>query len=248
MSYPPPFLSRHCIDLANYLQSVAFQLYHNRAFLQDEAYALASQDEGRSGSASSSFASEAIRTLLTEVENNRSRVMVVLAGYKDKMKRLLAADPGFPRRFPLMMHLDDYSAPDLALIAEKTAAERFGMTFLPGLCVLFFSPPYDALLCWFSGFLCLSFADKRRRGDRRRDTLAEYIENEYSSEIKDHNGGLAVNLTDAAVGRLATRIVDSGDPTVSTTVLVPAGPLRHLSSVSLPVIDLSLCVSMPSNT
>eukprot|EP01051_Picozoa_sp_SAG22_P015598 SAG22_NODE_2061_length_3062_cov_69.961721_2_plen_810_part_01 len=153
----------------------------------DEAYALASQEEGRRGAASSSFASEAIRTLLTEVENNRSRVMVVLAGYHDKMKRLLAADPGFPRRFPLRLHLEDYSAADLVQIAEKTAMDRFGMTFAQGL----------------------------------DEQLEEYIDNEYSSEIKDHNGGLAVNLVDAAVGRLATRIVDSGDPGVDSSVLVP---------------------------
>ena len=91
----------------------------------DEAYALASQDEGRSGSASSQYASEAIRTLLTEVENNRSRVMVVLAGYKDKMKRLLAADPGFPRRFPLRLHLEDYTAVDLAQVREMISLEIF---------------------------------------------------------------------------------------------------------------------------
>eukprot|EP01050_Picozoa_sp_SAG11_P004060 SAG11_NODE_249_length_11637_cov_3.320073_5_plen_179_part_00 len=55
-----------------------------------------------------------------------------------------------------------------------------------------------------------------------REQLEEYIETEYSSEIKDHNGGLAVNLTDAAVGRLATRIVDGGDSAVSTQILIPA--------------------------
>jgi hypothetical protein len=154
----------------------------------DEAYALASQEEGSRGKASSSYASEAIRTLLTEVENNRNRVMVVLAGYKDKMVRLLAADPGFPRRFPLQLHLEDYSPEDLTRIAEKNAMDRFGMSFAPGV----------------------------------SDLLTEYIEGEYSSEIKDHNGGLAVNLTDAAVGRLATRIVDSGDVSVPTDILIAA--------------------------
>ena len=52
----------------------------------DEAYALASQEEGSRGKASSSYASEAIRTLLIEVENDRNRVMVVLAGYKYEMQ------------------------------------------------------------------------------------------------------------------------------------------------------------------
>ena len=93
------------------------------------------------------------------------------------MKRLLASDPGFPRRFPLRLHLQDYSAEEVTQIAEKTAIEKFGMRFSLGL----------------------------------SSQLAKFIDAEYSSEIKEHNGGLAVNLTEAAVGRLATRIVDTGD-------------------------------------
>ena len=42
----------------------------------------------------SPFAKEAIGKLLTEVENNRSSVMVILAGYKLPMQRLLRMDPG----------------------------------------------------------------------------------------------------------------------------------------------------------
>ena len=45
----------------------------------DEAYGLC--DEGFSAGGDP-FAKEAIRTLLTEVENNRTSLMVVLAGYK----------------------------------------------------------------------------------------------------------------------------------------------------------------------
>ena len=58
----------------------------------DEAYALV--DNGGDG-----FSSEAVRTLLTEVENNRTNLLVVLAGYRDKMitneDSLLNTDPGF---------------------------------------------------------------------------------------------------------------------------------------------------------
>ena len=43
----------------------------------DEAYALCDGGDGFSG--------EAIRTLLTEVENNRTNLLVVLAGYEDRM-------------------------------------------------------------------------------------------------------------------------------------------------------------------
>ena len=61
-----------------------------------QAYALAADDSGHNDS----FSTEVVRTLLTEVENNRTSVLVILAGYKDKMARLMRADPGLPRRFP----------------------------------------------------------------------------------------------------------------------------------------------------
>ena len=90
----------------------------------DEAYALAGGD---------TFSKEAIRTLLTEVENNRTSVMVILAGYRDKMAELMSCDPGLPRRFPLTYHLENYRPAELALIAEERARKVFDMTFEDGL-------------------------------------------------------------------------------------------------------------------
>jgi stage V sporulation protein K len=72
----------------------------------DEAYALSG--DGSSGGKADVFSNEAVRTLLTEVENNRTSVMVILAGYRDKMSTLMRADPGMPRRFPIKHHLPDY--------------------------------------------------------------------------------------------------------------------------------------------
>jgi stage V sporulation protein K len=92
----------------------------------DEAYALA--DNG-----GDSFSGEAVRTLLTEVENNRTGLMVVLAGYKDKMDVLMRADPGLPRRFPNELHLDDFTPVELAQIAKKVAAGRFNLQWESGL-------------------------------------------------------------------------------------------------------------------
>ena len=137
----------------------------------DEAYALAGDTESLSRD---SFASEAIHSLLTLVENNRTNVLVVLAGYRDKMGALLRADPGLPRRFPMRLHLTDYAPSDLALIAEKVAVERFGCQFEAGL------------------------------GAR----LATLIEERYAAEISQLNGGLAVNLVEAATARLAERCMD----------------------------------------
>ena len=95
----------------------------------DEAYALVAER----GERSDSFSSEAIRTLLTEIENNRTSLLVVLAGYQDKMAHFMQADPGLPRRFPQTLHLDDYTPPQLSQICRKVAEERFNMRFEPGL-------------------------------------------------------------------------------------------------------------------
>merc|ERR1719171_2314250 len=81
----------------------------------DEAYALANGDK---------FSNEAIRMLLTEVENHRTEVLVVLAGYEDKMADFFKADPGLARRFPHTLNLPDYTAWDIAQIAAGVAEHR----------------------------------------------------------------------------------------------------------------------------
>lgn len=94
----------------------------------DEAYALVDKN-GRKDC----FSEEAIRTLLTEIENNRSNLLVVLAGYKDGMNQLLVQDPGLSRRFPLRLDLPDYSVQDIAQIAVRVAKQRFGLSCEDGL-------------------------------------------------------------------------------------------------------------------
>jgi AAA+ superfamily predicted ATPase len=59
----------------------------------DEAYMLSEPERG-------GFGSEALETLLARLENDRERLVVILAGYPSKMKRLLDSNPGLERRFP----------------------------------------------------------------------------------------------------------------------------------------------------
>ena len=95
----------------------------------DEAYALASEN----GKGGDTFSKEAIRTMLTEIENNRDNTLVIIAGYQDKIERLLREDPGLPRRFPEALHLVNYSTNEIAQIAEYVAFSRNGKSFEPGL-------------------------------------------------------------------------------------------------------------------
>ena len=53
--------------------------------------------------------------------------MVVLAGYKNRMDDFMAADPGLPRRFALSLHLQDYSAAELADIVQSVVTNRLGL-------------------------------------------------------------------------------------------------------------------------
>ena len=88
----------------------------------DEAYGLAGSEEGND-----SFGKEAVRTLLTEVENNRTGLLVILAGYKDKMLHFFRLDPGLDRRFPTRgwLELPNYTPHQLADIGGVLARTRF---------------------------------------------------------------------------------------------------------------------------
>merc|ERR1712072_1436974 len=101
------FIERNALELkGQYCGQTApkikemFQMAMGGCLFLDEAYALANGDK---------FSNEAIRMLLTEVENHRTEVLVILAGYEEKMKELMRADPGLARRFPTSLALVDYS-------------------------------------------------------------------------------------------------------------------------------------------
>jgi hypothetical protein len=76
----------------------------------DEAYSLVSK-EGQDV-----YGSEAIQTLLKRAEDDRKRLVVILAGYPDEMDALLKSNPGLSSRFDRVLHFDDYSPIELARI------------------------------------------------------------------------------------------------------------------------------------
>ncbi len=107
----------------------AFASAEGGTLFLDEAYALSATNPcGKRDS----FANDALATLLTEAENRRTDVFVVLAGYADKMQVLLDADPGLRRRFPTFLNLPNYTAPELAKMASIAAIERFDIKLVDG--------------------------------------------------------------------------------------------------------------------
>jgi stage V sporulation protein K len=87
----------------------------------DEAYALVQQDKD-------SFGREALDTLLKLVEDYRSDLVVILAGYTDCMAELMQKNPGLKSRFPLTIAFPDYSAEEMIAIAEKMLLNDVLMT------------------------------------------------------------------------------------------------------------------------
>jgi SpoVK/Ycf46/Vps4 family AAA+-type ATPase len=85
----------------------------------DEAYALAS----RSGTGSD-FGREAIDTLLKFMEDNRDRLIVIVAGYPNEMRRFIAANPGLASRFTKTIEFPPYSGEELCDIFQSMAAAQ----------------------------------------------------------------------------------------------------------------------------
>lgn len=80
----------------------------------DEAYAIAPVDA--TGQCTNSEGKKALEALLTRMENDRGKFVVIAAGYKDKMNDLIRANEGFKSRFTHFLHIDDYTGEELCEI------------------------------------------------------------------------------------------------------------------------------------
>ena len=75
----------------------------------DEAYSLVQGGK-------EDYGMEAIATLLKRMEDDRERLIVILAGYEGEMHTFIQANPGLQSRFNRYIHFDDYSAEELKKI------------------------------------------------------------------------------------------------------------------------------------
>jgi SpoVK/Ycf46/Vps4 family AAA+-type ATPase len=86
----------------------------------DEAYALAA---GVGGSGYDP-GKEAIDTILKFMEDNRDRVVVIVAGYPNEMNRFIGSNPGLSSRFTRTINFPSYSAADLCEILKRMATQQ----------------------------------------------------------------------------------------------------------------------------
>jgi SpoVK/Ycf46/Vps4 family AAA+-type ATPase len=92
----------------------------------DEAYSL--YNPGYTGG--DAYGSEAVATLLKRAEDDRDRLVIVLAGYPADMDRFLRSNPGLSSRFSSRIAFPSYSPAELTEIA-RVIAEQAGDSFDP---------------------------------------------------------------------------------------------------------------------
>lgn len=90
----------------------------------DEAYSLAQGGDN-------DFGQEAIDTLVKMMDDNRDRLVVILAGYSDDMNEFLNTNAGLRSRFANIIEFPDYSADELMQIADQMYANE-GYVLSPG--------------------------------------------------------------------------------------------------------------------
>ena len=83
----------------------------------DEAYALSDGEH-------STFGDEAIHTIVQEMENHRDDVIVIFAGYPDKMKEFLDRNEGLRSRIAFHINFPDYNADELVEILKLMASKK----------------------------------------------------------------------------------------------------------------------------
>jgi len=84
----------------------------------DEAYYLYRPENERD------YGQESIEILLQVMESQREDLVVILAGYGDRMEKFFQSNPGFRSRIAHHIDFPDYSEPELLVIAELMLSEQ----------------------------------------------------------------------------------------------------------------------------
>ena len=79
----------------------------NGVLFIDEAYALTQSES------SQDYGAEAVATLLKRMEDDRDKLVVIVAGYTNEMKKFIDTNPGLQSRFNRYINFPDYSSGEL---------------------------------------------------------------------------------------------------------------------------------------
>lgn len=110
------FVGQYIGHTAPKTQAVLEKAYDGVLFI-DEAYDLFS-------SSKNDFGHEAITQLVAAMENERHRLVVIIAGYPAEMKQMLTSNSGFASRFGLIISFSAYTLDELCEIFELKMAQN----------------------------------------------------------------------------------------------------------------------------
>lgn len=136
----------------------------------DEAYALATGGQ-------LDFGQEVIDTLVPLMDNNRERLVVIVAGYPKEMENFLGSNTGLSSRFPNHVNFSDYSISELAEIFRMICLERG------------YQAPTLQVLAKVEKMISLSNQDKARFGNGRgvRNLFEHFERNQKHRLAKQMN-------------------------------------------------------------
>ncbi|MCK2217754.1 AAA family ATPase [Actinomadura sp. ATCC 31491] len=86
----------------------------------DEAYGLVNSSDGQPDR----FGAEAVQTLLKRAEDDRDRLIIILAGYEQEMSGFLSSNPGLASRFATRVRFPGYSPQELVEVTELLQRRR----------------------------------------------------------------------------------------------------------------------------
>lgn len=108
------------IGASEYITTEVCRDAYGSVLFIDEAYALY-----KSESDDRDFGKEVVNTLITEMENNRSDLLVILAGYDEDMEKLMKSNSGLESRVPYKIVFSSYSKCELADMFMSMAHKDF---------------------------------------------------------------------------------------------------------------------------
>ena len=102
--------------------SICRDAYGSVLFI-DEAYALYEGNRYNND-----YGREALTTLISEMENHRDDMLVIMAGYTDDMETLMEGNAGLRSRMPFVIHFPNYSREQLFQIYMLMVRKHFSYT------------------------------------------------------------------------------------------------------------------------
>ena len=114
------FCGRYVGETAPKTASICRDAYGSVLFI-DEAYSLYRDDS----ISTADYGREAIDTLVAEMENHRTDLVVIMAGYPDEMEKLMNGNVGLKSRMPYQIDFPNYSREQLSDIFLRMVKKNF---------------------------------------------------------------------------------------------------------------------------